>query len=77
MRTAAEIIRDTFDNGSGDDLIADLYEKAINEARIEAIKECAERADTKRETDFSDDIGYYDYNVVDKESILQLINEIH
>jgi len=41
MRTAEEIIRDTFDAGTGDELIADLYIKAVNEARIEAIKECA------------------------------------
>lgn len=49
---------------------------AIAIAQTEAIKEAAEVATTKTEIEFSDDTGTYDVQVVDPQSILQLLNQI-
>lgn len=58
------------------DISIDDAEKALKAAVEEAIRECAEAAETKTETAFSDDIGTYEYQSVDKQSILSLINQI-
>ena len=49
--------------------------EAMNLARIEAIKECAERAKTKKLEESGDHGSWYDAEV-DKQSILSLIDEI-
>ena len=72
MRTAAEIIQQVFDESPHDAELKSLYEKAINKAREEAIRECAEVAETKNISRNP----YEEYNVVDKQSILNLINQI-
>lgn len=48
----------------------------INNARIDTIKECAERATTETEHDYHGNGEGYEYSVVDKQSILKLIDEI-
>lgn len=74
MRTSEEILSSVFgyyfDNETNKDMAFRLHKKAINEARKEAIEECAEKA-----------ILHYAGNgypiiTVDKESILSLINEL-
>jgi len=82
MRIAEEFLIDEFDPDSQDcqtrreDLriaivlnpLLEKFEKAINEARKEAIEECAKEADLIREGKNEGDI--------DKQSILKLINEL-
>ena len=82
MRTAEAIIREIipedciWDEGYPNEYKLvntpnSFIELAINEARIEAIKECAEAA----KPDFNAN-KYYNHLQVDKKSILKLINDI-
>ena len=81
MRTAIEILADLYEcTTDGEDLqmeitlnpAINILEKAINEARIEAIKECAKRATTTLDKGHI----YIESAYVNTQSILQLINEV-
>lgn len=74
MRTAAEI-RKKYEFYKEDNYkwVIRKVEKMINEARKEAIEECAERAKTKTSFGYKEIIGQ---EIVDKQSILSLINEL-
>lgn len=92
MRTAEEWLNLLVDSSDGDLLVTtegnDLFEghastifKAINAARKEAIEECAERAEAEMDYETFPDgtpIGGEEnsYPIVNKESILSLINEL-
>lgn len=70
MRTSAEIIQSVFDKSPHDAELKYLYEKAVNEAREEAIRECAEVAE---------DVIRHNNNPYTSEltdPILNLINQI-
>jgi hypothetical protein len=69
MRTAEEILADTFLNYAFTSFEREALIKKLIEARKEAIEECAKVA-TTRTNDESTSI------IVDKQSILDLINEL-
>ena len=54
----------------------EVLKLAIKEIINAVIDECAEEAETKSQNEFSDDIGNYEIQVVDKESILKIKQEI-
>lgn len=76
MRTAEEILEEkiapmpySIDPYKVFESMKEVAIKAINEARIETIKECAEVAKVKVE-------GGNGYASIDKQSILKLLNQI-
>ena len=81
MRTAEEYFNEFIGEGirvynESDEKNAKYYiEKAINEARKEAIEECAERAKVEAEYLPLSEV-YVCAHSVDKQSILSLINEL-
>jgi hypothetical protein len=83
MRTAEEILKENFawiPKSLAPDNIYDKFlaqmKTAINEARKQAIEECAKRAETMEEDGWDSNGEHYDYRIVDKQSILSLIDEL-
>ena len=62
--------------GFAPDNIQKIIFASMKEYAEDAIRECAERAETKPEHDYHSDGEGYDYSIVDKESILNLISEL-
>jgi hypothetical protein len=75
LRTAEEILASKFPNAYHLDWFKPIV-NCINEARIETIRECAEVAETSVEHDYHGDGEGYEYNIVNKQSILNLIEQV-
>lgn len=81
MKTAQDIIKWAFDNSENNVMVSEIYELALNEARKEALMEAANRVKIIRYNpnpfiDYESGLGSVQRDQIDKQSILQMIDEL-